>query len=661
MSDYFNTEGRVDQNDPSATATVRGTQAPRSAKQVTPLAKERVLLSAIGRLTEICGQPLERAGEWQFSCPSHDDENPSLSVGHGDNGVLIHCHAGCATNNVIDVAGLTWQDLYYAPKGKKETARTEVRRDRYTYTDEKGELAGVNARITYSDGSKQFQWSGDPMRPEFIYKRESVPSAIEENRLVWVVEGEKAVDALRQRGEVAVSLHGGAGSAQNKAKRQALVDLLSGARVALCRDGDYAGKVWEEDLRAALKPVTCSLAVINHGWIKGYDITDWLEAHPKRSPRSLPSSAPLFRSENEKESKLSEIIWVWQDRIPANHITLEAGNPENGKSTTLSWIASELTQGTLEGDYLGTPRNVLMIAREEDDATIRAKMAAHGADMNRVYVFAIDEDIPQFSESGWWSEAMRSIDPVLVVIDPLTVMMGGKSQISDAEQREAFAWITDAVINSHNEAGRGVVGVKHLLKASRSSSADFDPTALISGNLAGGVGTARSVLMVFTDEEEGTTHVTLEKANLTNKKNVKVLVGHITEAKGLGRTTAKFVPDATLQGRTWNEQMQKVNKTKESGDEDLGRVAEWVKRRLAKQHWIRSSDVDDFIIEQGINDVDAFRRRVKNRISTTTARCNGVGTGWLWFDETLTKEQAKAAEHEDRSAGDVVVEEDPHK
>ena len=37
-------------------------------------------------------------------CPGHDDREPSLSISEGDDGrVMIKCHAGCATENIVEV------------------------------------------------------------------------------------------------------------------------------------------------------------------------------------------------------------------------------------------------------------------------------------------------------------------------------------------------------------------------------------------------------------------------------------------------------------------------------------------------------------------------------------------------------------------------------
>ena len=55
----------------------------------------------------------KRAGsDWSAKCPAHDDRSPSLSVSERDDGgALIHCHAGCEPEAIVEVLGLTMADL----------------------------------------------------------------------------------------------------------------------------------------------------------------------------------------------------------------------------------------------------------------------------------------------------------------------------------------------------------------------------------------------------------------------------------------------------------------------------------------------------------------------------------------------------------------------
>lgn len=45
-------------------------------------------------------------------CPTHEDRSPSLSVKDAGDRVLINCHAGCNTEDVLSAIGLTWSDTF---------------------------------------------------------------------------------------------------------------------------------------------------------------------------------------------------------------------------------------------------------------------------------------------------------------------------------------------------------------------------------------------------------------------------------------------------------------------------------------------------------------------------------------------------------------------
>jgi len=62
-------------------------------------------------------------------CPAHEDKTPSLAISETDDRVLIHCFAGCETDDVIATIGLSLADLFYNKLSNNEL--TEGRRRRY--------------------------------------------------------------------------------------------------------------------------------------------------------------------------------------------------------------------------------------------------------------------------------------------------------------------------------------------------------------------------------------------------------------------------------------------------------------------------------------------------------------------------------------------------
>jgi DNA primase len=59
---------------------------------------------------------------WKAICPGHVDARASLAITLGENGkILIHCHAGCDTENVLHLSRLRMVDLFGDEKNPGET------------------------------------------------------------------------------------------------------------------------------------------------------------------------------------------------------------------------------------------------------------------------------------------------------------------------------------------------------------------------------------------------------------------------------------------------------------------------------------------------------------------------------------------------------------
>ena len=141
---------------------------------------------------------------WIVCCPAHDDTNPSLSLRDADGKVLAHCHAGCEQSSVVaslKALGL-WPEREQSPNVIVAT---------YDYTDKEGALLYQVVREEPKsfkqrrpDGSGGWIWKKHPQ--QVLYH---LPEVLE-NPIVFVVEGEKDVETLRQHGFVATTNAGGA-------------------------------------------------------------------------------------------------------------------------------------------------------------------------------------------------------------------------------------------------------------------------------------------------------------------------------------------------------------------------------------------------------------------------------------------------------------------
>jgi hypothetical protein len=85
-------------------------------------------------------------GGWLACCPSHADNNPSLSIREADDGrLLVHCHAGCEQAQVI--VALRSRGLWpYGDQRRRTTIRPQSLH--YTHAPDVREDAARIASVT---------------------------------------------------------------------------------------------------------------------------------------------------------------------------------------------------------------------------------------------------------------------------------------------------------------------------------------------------------------------------------------------------------------------------------------------------------------------------------------------------------------------------------
>ncbi len=95
-------------------------------------------------------QGLKKSGnQYKARCPVHDDKNPSLSITEKNGKVLLHCHAGCAQQDVLDALG---GKRTSPPQPKARTKKTLGKIIKvYDYTNADGHLIYQTVRYEPKD------------------------------------------------------------------------------------------------------------------------------------------------------------------------------------------------------------------------------------------------------------------------------------------------------------------------------------------------------------------------------------------------------------------------------------------------------------------------------------------------------------------------------
>ena len=89
-------------------------------------------------------------------CPCHPDKKASLSIDKIGNKILLHCFAGCKSEDILAAVGLTFSDLFDHPREQSYIEKLEKRRGQriaaiYKYTDENGNYLYEKIRFQNKD------------------------------------------------------------------------------------------------------------------------------------------------------------------------------------------------------------------------------------------------------------------------------------------------------------------------------------------------------------------------------------------------------------------------------------------------------------------------------------------------------------------------------
>jgi 5S rRNA maturation endonuclease (ribonuclease M5) len=193
----------------------------------------------------------KHGASYKALCPCHVDAKPSLSITEKDGKILLHCHAGCAYEDII-----------------KKIGPFEVAA--YDYADETGKLLYQSVRFEPKEFKQRqpvnghWQWTIKGVRLVLYNLREVLAS-----ELVVIVEGEKDAETIRALGFTATTSAMGA-----KNWRAEYTEFLRGKHVIITPDNDAAGEKYLDEVARSLigKAASVKIARVPE---KYKDISDW--------------------------------------------------------------------------------------------------------------------------------------------------------------------------------------------------------------------------------------------------------------------------------------------------------------------------------------------------------------------------------------------------
>jgi 5S rRNA maturation endonuclease (ribonuclease M5) len=428
---------------------------------------------------------------WMARCPAHNDTNPSLSIAEAPDGrVLVHCFAGCATDDVLTELGLTLGDLFPGKPGDSRwTPHGEAVAD-YEYTDESGQVLFVVCRTE----SKEFpvrtpdpasrsgwRWSLGGAR-KVLYRLPNVIEAVKRGESIYAVEGEKDVEAIERAGGAATCNPFGAGKWLDEHS-----EYLRGAEVVVVADKDDEGRRHAQLVRESLEGVHASVTVVEAREGKdaadhlaaGHVLSDFVPIELPPPDLSEPHLQPIERSVGSEvvEANGNELIASSSsaEQLPSLPLLgqpmyliegwshLLAGYPRSGKTELLVRAAR---------DWLDAGKSVVYLS-EEPRSIWEQRLKPLGGDWGALrVVFALGT-----APSVLMQRAFSGSEDV-VIVDTLRNLLQLRDENDNSEVARVCApWVAGArqahktlVVSHHmkkggGEHGEGISGGHALLGA----------------------------------------------------------------------------------------------------------------------------------------------------------------------------------------------------
>ncbi|NQU22444.1 MAG: AAA family ATPase [Candidatus Nealsonbacteria bacterium] len=183
--------------------------------------------------------------------------------------------------------------------------------------------------------------------------------------------------------------------------------------------------------------------------------------------------------------------WIWEPYVPQGEITILEGEKATNKSSLVAHIVAALSTGRpMPGCTDRRPkRAALLLVGEDSEATAASRLAAAGADLDLVTIYAKYGAIPKDLDNirRFLEEKKAGAYPVrLLAIDTIECFFGPSTNANQKVRREALGPLQELA----RELELAVILVRHFGKArGRTLNRGLGSYGI--------VGAARSVLQMF--------------------------------------------------------------------------------------------------------------------------------------------------------------------
>ncbi len=493
-------------------------------------------------------------------CPVHDDKKPSLAISDGENGVLVHCFAGCSTDLVLSKVGLNMSDLFYEksqvngndlhpqvhidrsaelslpplsnlPKLITRSGVEYVLKNEFVYENESvdpvlsvGRYESGNNKtfLQFTRQNGSYRAGGLKNRKVPAYK---LPSLLERpDSRVYVVEGEKCAETLYEAIGEPVTCWAGGSNAWSKTDWS----WIKGRDVTLLADEDESGRKCMRSIAAHLQKLGANSQLLCPSGDSGRDIADVINEASEDDSRGAMAALAYIGSiqpepvveallQADREDAPSKVLmtslttfnpkpvdWLVEGWLPAGHMSLLAGQAGMGKTTLAIDLCARLTRGKKfpDGSYVKQCEVAYWSGEDSLNHTIVPRLLAAGAYPKRIRLINGIEG--KFKREFQPATDLERLEVTLcdyprvrvVVLDPVIALIMGARNANAPEEVRKLLEPVRQLVEHRNIA---ILGIHHFAK--RHNSLGSNPLDRVIGSQAWG-GIARVVWAVDMVEDE---------------------------------------------------------------------------------------------------------------------------------------------------------------
>ena len=394
-------------------------------------------------------------------CPAHEDRNPSLSVKDTDEGLLVHCFAGCDWREVK--AKLNEQGLLDESEATPDTKYNfSIVIQKYDYYDEHGELQYKVYRYLPKDFRPHHFRNGEWVKG--LGGKQALPYRLDvlmQSDEICFVEGEKDVDNLLAAGIAATSKSTG-----TSADDEVFLKYFANKKVFFIPDNDKAGHAQSRSFAKALLPIAAEVRYcdICQELPMSGDMSDWLEENSADGLMDRLRDYPVLTDEEDVDFDPTDVYPTIdadgmaavtladdfvEDFLTAGQMSVLYGPSNSGKTFFATDLSLHVALGWRWRDRDINQGGVLYVAAEGSYG-IRNRIVAfrnHYGISTKVPLTVIPTTVNLFNEDAAVQRLINTIKVKaqqfggisMIVLDTLARVMSGGNENSSEDMGALIA------------------------------------------------------------------------------------------------------------------------------------------------------------------------------------------------------------------------------